>query len=838
LRAYVIITKMEPTTTRYNHDLKNGLSSEQVKDRIDNKLTNKTKIFVGKSYGRIIFDNVFSFFNILLFIIAGLMIWAKYYDGLFFLIVLIPNIIIGLYEDISARRLMGKLHVLNSPKAKVLRDGKLMTIEVDNIVLDEIIQLSMNDQISADCILIDGQLGVNESLLTGESVTVHKNVGDVVYSGSYVTSGSAYVYADKIGYDTYLESIQNSARKFKRSKSEILSTLKKMFRVIGALVIILGGSMIAVYASQGRFNTIESFQNVIGPISGSMVSMIPSGLYLLTSAALAVGVISLSKKHAHVQDFYSIEMLARSNVLCVDKTGTITDGTMSVNQIITFNKYSEDDAKKIITEIVNATKDNNATAAALSTLNVPISVRNPSKVLPFNSENKYSGVSFDGETYIVGAPEFLDIENKDELVKEAKVYTSKGYRVLVVGTSKKPLGESRFEGILKTVCLVVLQDHIKEDAEKTFEWFKQNNVDIRVISGDNAITVSEIARQVGICDADKYISLEGMSLEDVRQIACDYVVFGRVSPEQKAVIVETLQKNGKTVAMTGDGVNDILALKKADCSIAMASGAEAAKNVSHIVLSNSNFSSLPDVVAEGRRVINNLQRTCSLFLVKTIFAVITTTVFLFISLGTGDKTISYPFLTNHMYIWEVVNVGISAFFLALERNNEIIKGKFLTNIFSYAIPGAVTILLSQFAIFGTWWMTKYCGVYTSIISEEAAISLCVLSFTIISNFVLLKVCKPFDKYRAIVYGCASLADLLILVISACVSYSTNKTAPIFKISFNLLSPPNYVILGVCVLVALALYFYITYLMKILKDKNYGLDEKEDERNECKNKQGS
>ena len=791
-----------------------GLTSKEVEERKEQGLVNKTNLTVGKSYLRIIYDNLFSFFNIVLYIIAGLMIYGGYFTGLFFLAVLIPNIIIGLYEDITARKLMDKLHVINAPKANVLRDNVEQKILGEEIVLDDVVFLGANDQVCADCYVLEGTIGVNESMLTGEPDTIYKNKGDVIYSGSYVVNGKGYVKVDKIGNDSYIQKLQSVAKKFKRSKSEILSSLNNMFKVIGGTVIIMAIAMLVVYSIQGKLAHPDEIKKAIGPFSGSLVAMIPAGLYLLTSVALATAVINLARKNAQVQDFYSVEMLARTDVICVDKTGTITDGTMLVKNIIPLVDEKETYIKSILFKVLNATGDTNATAKALLKVSYSTINDKPLAVLPFDSENKYSGASFSEGTYLIGAPEFVNLNNKQTIIRKAEEYTSKGLRVLVLAKGKDKISGKSYEKPCETLAILVIQDHIKEDAKETFEWFKENGVTIKVISGDNAITVSEIAKTVGIEYADRYISLEGKSEEEVRDAANKYVVFGRVTPEQKSVLVEALQAEKHTVAMTGDGVNDILALKKADCSIAMASGAEASKNVSHIVLMNSNFSSLPAVVAEGRRVVNNLQRTCSLFLCKTIFAVAMTLTFLLASLITRDSTVVYPFVTNHLYIWETICLGLPAFFLALQPNNERINGHFLMNISKKAIPGGIAMVAGVFVCFSFLIISKAANIYTGVGDFPSAVNMAVLFISTFCVVILYNVCAPLDKYRAFVLVIASLVAL------GCLGFSylayINGLGNIFRIEFQHIGSVNLFIACMVLLAITTLYLAYFAILKVLK----------------------
>lgn len=818
---------------RFTPSVEAGLSSSQVDLRNKQKLNNKTKAAIGKSYVQILFDNVLSFFNIVLFGIAALMIWAGHYTGLFFLCVLIPNIVIGLYEDIKARVLMGKLSLITQPKAFVIRDGQKKEIAVRDLVLDDIILFSRDAQVCADSILLDGSLVVNESLLTGESVDVYKKPGDVLYSGSYVSSGNGHARVDKIGQDSYVEHLQKTANKFQRSPSKILVSLRHLFLVIGTMVIAIGGATVLVYLFQGDFATVASAKVSIKSIAGSMVSMIPSGLYLLTSLTLALAVISLAKKKTQVQDFYSIEMLARANVLCIDKTGTITDGSMNVTTMIPFGNIGKEEVAQIISNIIIATQDDNATAKALKAEFTYELSAGINSVLPFNSDNKYSAASFKGgKTYVLGAAEFLNLTNRQNVTSKIEEYTSLGYRVLVVGEASG-IQDKKINGTVTALAIVVLQDHIRPDAIASLRWFKDNGVAIKVISGDNALTTSEIAKQAGIEGADSYISLENMSIESVKEVALYYTVFGRVNPEQKEAIIETLKEHKNTVAMTGDGVNDILALKRADCSIAMASGSDAARNVSHIVLLNSNFSTLPDVVAEGRRVINNLQRTASVFLVKTCFAVFFSIAFLLASLFAKDSTIRYPFVTNNMYIWEILSIGVAAFFLALEKNAERIEGSFMKNVLKKAIPAAISIIIPVGFVYILLILQRY-GTFTGVVPDfdngvalstsQCAKTMCVLIYTIMSFVVLYCICSPFDRYRGLVFGIISSVGLLALCGSALYCYLTNSPDPIFEINFLSLSGTNYFVLLIIIGISAGVYLIGRYLAGLLKgSKEYVKD---------------
>lgn len=808
--------KKEIEINRYNHDL-NGLTEEQVLLRKKQKLINKSKIVVGKSYFEIILSNVFNFFNILLFIIAALMIFGgiKSCFDLFFLIILSANIMIGLYQDIKARVLMDRLRISTDSKTIVIRNGIKQKIPTEELVLDDIVIFNNNCQIGSDSIVLKGSVGVNESLLTGESDVVYKKEGDVLLSGSFLINGECTAYVERVGKDNFVEKLQKQAKKFKRSPSQILRSLKRLFFGIGIIVITITIASLIVYATQNKLSSVEAFKSIIRPLAGSLVGMIPTGLYLLTSTALAVGVIVLAKKRARVQDFYSIEMLSRTDVLCVDKTGTITDGTMEVKKVILLSSYTETELSQIISNVIKATKDDNFTSRALNERFTYEMSAVLVKTLPFCSENKYSAASFKGgKTYIIGAPEFINLENKASILRRCSEFTCLGYRVLVVSESDGEITDKTYTNVSKAIGIIVLQDHIREKAIETFRWFKENNVNIKIISGDNAETVSEIARQADIDHFDRYISLENMSLEEVYKLAPNFTVFGRVTPEQKEVIIKSLKENGHTVAMTGDGVNDILALKRADCSIAMASGAEAARNVSHIVLLDSNFDTLPSVVDEGRRVVNNLQRTCSLFLVKTIFAMVMSIVFLFISCI--DETIKYPYVTSNLLVWEVFTIGLSAFFLALERNSEQIKGKFLSNIFKKAVPAAIIILLSQLIVFLLYALNKKGIFYSNIETMECASAMGMLCFSILGISILFEVCYPFSKYRRIVFITSAVLTLLTLIVFGLIETGSNGSISPLQISFSSLNAVNYFTVIIIVILLTALYFTYNYLVRTLK----------------------
>ena len=800
----------EKDIIRFEADIDYGLNDDEVKSRQDDHLTNKTKKIIGKSYPEIFIKNLCTFYNILLCIIAVLLIYGEMYFSLFFIVVYLANLIIGLYQDIKARKLLNKLQLITQAKVSVLRNGKISEIYVDDIVLDDIVILKASNQVPADGVLLDSTLGVNNSILTGESQTVYLNKGDTILSGSYITSGSAKVRIIRVGKDNYVNQLEKNARKKKASKSRLKKDLDNLFRVIGTIVITVS---VLTFAFQWN-DLLTNFRNTIGPIAGSLVSMIPAGLYLLSSVTLTVGVINLYKKRTMVQDFYALEMLARSNSLCLDKTGTITDGTMNVVDLVLIdNKYKKEQIELLIANIIESTKDENATAKALKKAFPFEGIETANYVSSFNSDNKYSFVTFKKDTYALGAIDGMNATNKQKISSLIKDYASSGKRVLVLAKAKeRQLDGTVLKSQVDVIAIIVLEDHIKEDAKETIKWFQDNGVKVRVISGDDALTVSQIARRVDINNASDYISLAGLNNEEVKEAALKYTVFGRVTPEQKEILIDTLKQNGDTVAMTGDGVNDILALRKADCSIAMANGSDAAKNVSQLVMLDSDFSSLPSVVAEGRRVINNLQRTCSLFLVKTMFAMFLSIVYLI--LGFFIKDVQYPFLTNHLYLWEFTVIGLGSFFVALEPNKELLKGNFITNILKGAIPGAVMMLLSV----GIMELLKYFQlnhiVYTGVFNDEIYLTMCFLIFSILPLANLYRVCTPFSKYRLIVFLSMLGLNILGLSFGALLEYTIGFTS-LFGVSFKSLIALNYIEVIVIIVALISVYLIVTEIINLL-----------------------
>ena len=735
-------------SNRFNPKPDVGLTSEQVNNRVANNLVNVSNVKNKKTIKSILFKNIFTFFNMICFVVAFALIFVGAYSDLTFLVIVVCNTTIGIIQEIKAKKTLDKLSLTNSNFTKVIRDGEEQEIYKTEVVLDDVLCLNPGMQIACDSVVLDGQIEVNESLLTGESQPIKKQKGDELLGGSFISSGTCKAKVNKIGNDNYIAQLSEKAKSFKQSKSELLTSLKNLVKIITIFMIPV--AIIMLYNNYKSFTldptaTVSMRYFVITKTAGCIIAMIPAGMFLLTSVALAVSVIRLAKRKTLVQELYCIEMLARTNVLCLDKTGTLTNGSMSVHDVVLLGKKTTTDVDKIVASMVAAFHDANHTALALkSYFGKPTYVAD--KSVPFSSERKFMGCKFKNVgAYKIGAYEYVMNKPTADIKNKAENYALNGYRVLLLVEC-----DASFSGEnCKPVAFILLQDNIRKDAPKTIEWFKQNGVDIKIISGDNPITVSEVARRCGVNHYEKYISLQGLSNTEVIEAANKYTVFGRVSPEQKAILVKTLKSQGKTVAMTGDGVNDILALKEADCSIAIAAGSDAARSVSQLVLLDSNFSSMPSVVAEGRRVVNNIQRSSSLFLMKTMFAICISIFVLCI----GKP---YPFSPIQFTLLEIFVIGLPSFFLALQPNTDRIKGKFLTNVAQNTIPAGFCLVAAV--------ITMYVYQMFVPISTDALVTMSSLAVIVVGFMALFKMSKPWNLFKSIIYA------LCLTICLACITF--------------------------------------------------------------------
>lgn len=731
--------KTENTIVRYNPTVKVGLNSVQVAEREKNKLTNHFKQKSSKSVLKILVENIFTFFNLIWAVIFVALLLIESYDNLFFIVVVSLNTIIAIVQEIKAKNVVEKLKIVTTPKVKAVRSGKVLNLTANKLVLDDIIILSVGNQVPSDCILVEGIVDVNESLLTGESRAVRKKEGDQLFAGSFLTSGQCYAKVNRVGKQNYIQTISLQAKKFKSPYSNLFKDLKTIIKYIGIMIIPFG----ALLFVNNYFNGARDLHDAIKNTCGSLIGMIPAGMFLLITIALSVGVIKLARKKTLVKEIYSIEMLARTNVLCLDKTGTITDGSLQLKEVEKLVKKLDFDLDKAMANYLRGQLATNSTSRAMIDY---FGVKNDLSLISkveFSSERKFSAASFEEiGSIVVGAPEFLGVELTSSLKAKIKKHTIKGERVLMVAHSEEKVEENLPK--LKPIALLIMEDRIRADAIDIINWFKQNDVEIKIISGDNATTVSSIAKRVGIEGAEKTISLEGMSIPDVAKIADKYTVFGRVSPEQKHALIKALKNKGKVVAMTGDGVNDTLALKEADCSIAMADGSEVARGLSDIVLLDSKFSSLPEVVREGRKVVNNVQQSSTLFLMKTFFT-ITLSLLSLLTLS------NYPFEPKNLYLLELLIIGIPSVILALQPNDKIITSDFVKQVLKNAIPYGTLIVANIIAVM---FIERYVP-----IDENTFMTLGTLLITTIGFLNLARLCYPFTILKV-----ATLITSFVLIV--------------------------------------------------------------------------
>lgn len=730
---------------RYDPDPAVGLSAAQVAERTEQGAVNATKNNSGKTYGSIIYNNVFTFFNMLTFAVFIAMIIVikepKELSKLFFMAIVTINVALGIIQEIKSKRATDRLKLITAATAQVIREGQKKSVPTAEVVLDDVILYETGKQICADSIVLSGEVEVNESLLTGESEPVVKKAGMPLFSGSFVVGGSCVARVDKVGADNYVEKLSSYARRYKKPKSEMRASVTGVIKAVTCFIVPIAIIMLMTGINN---NGIGNLNSVIQGVCGSIIGMIPSGMFLLTSVALYQSVIRLSRRKIVVKDLYCIEMLARVNVLCLDKTGTITDGTMRVAEVedCVGGKLGAS-IGDVIGSMMVATGDNNMTAIALIDKFGYSKKYTATAIVPFTSQKKLSAVTFGDEgTFVLGAPEFVMKKLPVKIEEKMRSYAQSGLRVIMLAHSDQSIKEHDVPEKVTPVCLIAIEDHIRPEAPEIIEWFKNNDVKVKIISGDNPVTVAEVAKRVGVENADRYISLEGLTTQQVEEAAPKYTVFGRVSPEQKCVLIKALKRKGDNVAMTGDGVNDILAMHEADCAIAMGTGSDAAKNVCHLLLSDSSFSALPLVVREGRRVVNNVQNSSALYLMKTFMSVVLSIIAVVLSLA-GVTEDSYFFDTSNLLALEFFIIGLPSIVLATQPNDRLISGKFLSNVFRKAVPcgiGLVFTVMTIYLVDMSPLMDFEPGEYTTIL-------VCGTVFT--GFFALVKICMPMDRFKAV-----------------------------------------------------------------------------------------
>lgn len=786
-----------------------GLSDIEVNERIADGRVNGNCTIKSKSFLQILKTNVctlFNFLNLALFILTITL--GKSIKNSTFVLPAVANLIIGIVQEVKAKRTIDKLNLISAPRVNVIRGGEHREISVPEIVLDDVMILSAGNQICSDCIVIDGSVEVNESLITGESDPIVKNVGDELLSGSFVVSGKVRARVIHIGNDNYATKITNGAKYVKETTSDILKSLRTIIRIMSFVVVPLGALLFLKSFFLDKYvvevTASEKLSSSIIKMASSMSSMIPQGLVALTSTIFAVGVIRLSRHKTLSQDLYCIETLARVDVLCLDKTGTITEGSMQVESIDSVYA-SPKDIDEALTAMVNILPDTNPTFMAIKE-RYPTSVDvEASFVAPFSSERKWSGISVHGKgSVIMGAPEFVLGRNVEDYREILDYYTSQGERVLVLVSSKTEMVEAVLPADIKVMGLIIIGDKIRKEAPDTLKYFREQNVDIRIISGDNHITVSAIAQKAGLLDCEA-IDMTTVSDEEIQEVSRKYKIFGRVTPDQKLKLVQALKADGHTVGMTGDGVNDVLALKEADCSIAMASGSDAARNASQLVLLDSNFASMPKIVAEGRRSINNLQRTAALYLIKTVYSALLTLLFIFIPY-------TYPYEPTNITLVGAVTIGIPSFILALEPNKELVKGRFLPNVLAKSLPGGISIVVSvAFLQIVRYFLSEAIG-FTLSEDQMTTVSVVLLAF---GAFVqLFSICMPFDFKHVCLYVSMVLLFFLGWALSSVDLVILGKSVNLFSMTpINQITKQMWAYLGIALTAAVPCFILTNWLIK-------------------------
>ena len=734
-----------------------GLTDEEVRQRVEEGLTNRADISTDKTTKEIVISNVFTYFNLIFLVITILLIMVGSFRNLTFLPIIIGNTVIGIVQEIRAKKTLEKMSLLNAPHADVIRNGSVKQISTEELVKDDVILLTAGKQICADAVVISGNIQVNESLLTGEADEVEKTEGSTLMSGSFVVSGECYARLEKVGNESYISKLSLEAKSMGgKEQSEMIRSINLIVKWVGIVIIPIG----LILFWQSHFVNGESITKSVTSTVAAIIGMIPEGLYLLTTVALALSTMKLARKKVLLHDMKSIETLARVDVLCVDKTGTITEPDMKLKEIFlcknsgadgTQTALTLDELKSLILDYANASVDNNATMLALKAYAAETSTNNTSALhrttvsqQAFSSSLKYGSVTFSDGTYLLGAPEFIMHEDFARIEEEIIPYADKGDRVLLFARYDGENVENGINGSVTPLGFVALANPIRENAVKTFEYFKSQGVAIKVISGDNPRTVSRIAIQAGIESAESFVDAATLDTEDkIADAVNKYTVFGRVTPKQKKQLVKALQAKEHTVAMTGDGVNDILAMKDADCSVAMASGSEAAAQAAQVVLLDSDFAHMPDVVYEGRRVVNNIQRSASLFLVKNIFS-------LLLSLFSVILMVTYPLEPAQVSLISMFTIGVPGFLLALEQNKDRIKGHFITNVMLKALPGGLTDVIAVGAL-------VVCG-EVFCISDASIGTIATLVLSVVGFMILFKISEPLNgmKYAVIIGNIAGL----------------------------------------------------------------------------------
>ncbi len=740
-----------------------GLTDAEVEEQAALGNRNIVTEQVGKSYLKIVKDNLFTFFNLVWLILTIVIAAIGSYGNLTFLLVIVPNLFIAIIQEIKAKRTVEKLSVTTEPKATVIRNGRLLDIDSKELVIGDIMRLEMGKQVPSDAVVLSGLAEANESMLTGESDAIKKLEGDTVLAGSFLVSGSIYVRVIRVGKGNYVHKIESAAKGFKAPSSHLFRDLTHLIKYIGFLLIPMAAAMLTANYFAYREDNITT---VIEKTCGSIIGMIPAGIYLLVTLTLTLSVIKLSKKRTLVQDMYSIEMLASADVICLDKTGTITDGSMCVTSVESLNGTTEKAIARIMALIEGSEENVNNTSRALIEY-FGTEYANVIDKIPFSSKRKFSAVRLEGiGAYAIGAPHFVPCDINEEVEGKIELHAKNGERVLILARIDD------FDKPGEAVAIIALSDRIRPAAEETIKGFQDQGVTIKIISGDHAATVSTLAGRVGVNGYDKYLSCESLSDEELISCAEEYSVFGRVTPEQKVLLVKELKRLGHVVAMTGDGVNDTLALKESNCAIAMADGSEVARKISQIVLLDSDFGALPEVVKEGRKCINNVRQSSSLYLMKTIFTILLSVYSVFTVSG-------YPFEPKQFLILELFVIGLASLLLAVEPNNKRIEGTFLRSVIAKSLPNAFSMFIPV--------LTVMILGNEGYVSDEARNSVAQVIITVIGLINLFIICYPFTKWRIsvcliITASLLSFTAISILLLGDIFMFLPSLENPIFMLA--------------------------------------------------------
>lgn len=768
-------------------DIEKGLTSAQAAQRAANGLSNGDMDVKTKSVKRIFFDNIFTFFNLINAALAVLVLMTGSVRNVLFMGIIFSNIAIGIFQEIRSKRVIDKLSIISAPKAHLIRDGSEVTTPVSEVVVDDIMLLSSGMQVCADAVVVDGECEANESLITGESDAIPKKIGDTLISGSFIVSGSAKARATHVGAQSTSGKITSGAKYIKKRHSDMMNSIDRIIRIVAVCIIPFG----VVFFLKAFLLLKESFEDGVVTTVAALIAMIPEGLVLLTSVALAVSSIRLAVKQTLCQDLYCVEALARVDVLCLDKTGTITEGVQEITEVVPLDKSF--DVNNVLSAFAGAFKDANPTLKAIGERFTEKPENKLINTIAFSSARKWSAAEFDGlGSIVVGAPSFVLGDKYSQVADKCEKYTESGYRTLVVGQSDKPLGKNTLPDNITAKALIVMSDKIRASAPRVFKYFKEQGVTLKVISGDDPKTVSNIAIRAGLDNAENYVDMTTVSDEELPELAEKCSVFGRVTPDQKLAIIKALKANGHKAAMTGDGVNDVPALKEADCSVTVQSGSDAARAVSQIVLMNNDFASMPLVVREGRRCINNIQRSAALFLVKTIFAFLLAVTFLFLPYA-------YPYRPIQMTLVSALTIGAPSFLLALEPNHNLVKGSFLANVMRKAAPGGVSAAL------GIGLIMVSQAIFNFTAESVSTMAMFLMGAACFS--ALWSVCRPFNKTRATMFALLVAVFCLVPVVSA-------RLRELFYITP--LSVKEYTVLGVLIVIVWAVRFALSIAVNKLK----------------------